>query len=45
MRGGGKFADILAKANTRGSAALAATHAVLMNDPEYRKMIEEGGDE
>ena len=40
MRGGGKFADILAKANARGSAAFMATHQVLLRDPEYRALLE-----
>lgn len=36
----GKFAQPLLDAASRGEAAVVATHALLMKDPEYRKLTE-----
>lgn len=41
----GKFTGILTKAASQGNAALAATHAMLMNDPEYRARLGAGSEE
>lgn len=37
----GKFAKPLTDALQRGEAAVAATHAILMRDPEYKAIIEQ----